>query len=227
MGGAIRPKKLEDYNADGKKIYINGSEPTSTDAMASARYATNDNTCLLFYCPTRATDDLGLLGAPIKSRTTTSTLTELTNVLKNNQKSSRSVSWYVEGAGANVLAEALKQFPGELTSHEFRLINPIGNTTKLLKALSDKKAKFEGEFFKYDQNRAALISLGAQKDQLMQAIGKLPAGKNYDKITRGYILKSINDLSKAGSNAAAQESKLNLITKTFVQLLKAAGAYRK
>lgn len=227
MGGAIRPKKLEDHNADGKKIYINGAEQTSVNALASARYATNDNSCLLFYCPTKATDDLGLLGAPVKSRTTTNTLTELTNVLKKNQKSSRGVSWYVEGEGANVLAEALKQLPGELTAHEFRLINPIGNTTRLLKALTDKKAKFEGEFFKYDQNRAALISLGTQKDQLMQAIGKLPAGKNYDKITRGYILKSINDLSSAGSKAATQEAKLNLTTKTFVQLLKVAGAYRK
>lgn len=227
MGGTIRPKKMEDHNVDGKKIYINGAEQTSVKAMAAARYATNDNSCLLFYCPTKATDDLGLLGAPVKSRTTTNTLTELTNVLKKNQKSSRGVSWYVEGEGANVLAEALKQLPGELTAHEFRLINPIGNTARLLKALTDKKAKFEGEFFKYDQNRAALISLGTQKDQLMQAIGKLPAGKNYDKITRGYILKSINDLSSAGSKAATQEAKLNLTTKTFVQLLKAAGAYRK
>lgn len=227
MGGAIRPKKLENHSADGKKIYINGAEPTSTDAMAAARYATNDNSCLLFYCPTKATDDLGLLGAPIKSRITTKTLSELTNVLKKNQKSSRGVSWYVEGEGANVLAQALKQLPGELTSHEFRLINPIGNTARLLEALTDKKAKFEGEFFKYNQNRAALISLGTQKDHLMQAIGKLPAGKNYDKITRGYILKSINDLSSAGSKAATQEAKLNLTTKTFVQLLKVAGAYRK
>lgn len=227
MGGSVRPKKLEDHNADGKKIYINGAVPTSADAMAAARYATNDNSCLLFYCPTKATDDLGLLGAPVKSRVTTNTLTELTSVLKRNQKSSRGVSWYVEGEGANILAEALKQLPGELNNHEFRLINPIGNTSKLLNALTDKKAKFEGEFFKYDQNRAALISLGKQKDQLMQAIGKLPAAKNYDRITRGYILKSINDLSAAGSKAAAQEAKLNLKTKTFVQLLKTAGAYRK
>lgn len=227
VSGAIRPKKMEDHNADGKKIYINGAEPTAADAMAAARYATNDNSSLLFYCPTRATDELGMLRVPIKSRTTTDTVTELAKILKKNQKSSHGVSWYVQGEGANVLAEALKQISGELTSYEFRLINPIGNTARLVETLTVKKAKFEGEFFKYDQNRAALISLGKQKDQLMQAIGKLPAGKNYDKITRGYILKAINDLSSSGGKAVAQEAKINSSTKTFIQLLKSAGTFRK
>lgn len=227
MGGVYRPRKTESHNVDGKKVYINGSAQTSIDAMASARYTTNDNTSLLFYCPATAADDLGILGTATRSRITTETLNELVNVFKKNQKAAQGVSWYVEGEGANLLAQALKQIPGELTNHNFRLINPITNTANLIGTLAEKKAKFEGEFFKYDQNRAALIALGTQKDQLMQAIGKLPAGKNYDNITRSYILKSIKDLSVTGSKAANQEAKLNSPTKTFVQLLRAAGAYRK
>jgi hypothetical protein len=220
-------EKMKTSAVDGKKVYINGKVQSKDQAMKNARYATNDNNSLLFYCPARVSDELGIMGSSVKSNITNNTLNELINVIKQNQKASRGVSWYVDGEGANVLAQALKQIPGDLSSHEFRFINPIANTAKLLESLTDKKAKLEGEFFKYDQNRTALMSLGVQKDELLKAIGKLPAGKNYDIITRSYILKSINDLSNAGTKAAAQEAKLPTAIKTFVQLLKAAGAYRK
>jgi len=220
-------EKMKSSAVDGKKVYINGNVQNKDQAMKSARYATNDNNALLFYCPARVSDELGVMGSSAKSNITNNTLNELINVFKQNQKASRGVSWYVEGEGANILAQALKQIPGDLSTHEFRFVNPIANTAKLLESLTNKKAKLEGEFFKYDQNRAALISLGAQKDELLRVIGKLPAGKNYDIITRSYILKSINDLSNTGNKAATQEAKLSLATKTFVQLLKAAGVYRK
>lgn len=222
-----RAEKMKSAAVDGKKIYINGNVQNKDQAIKNARYATNDNQSLLFFCPAQVTDELGMLGSAVKSSITNSTINEMVSVFKQNQKASRGVSWYVEGEGVNVLAQALKQIPGDLSSHEFRFINPIANTSKLLTALAEKKAKFEGEFFKYDQNRAALITLGAHKDELLKAIGKLPAGKNYDIITRSYILKSINDLSSAGKKARTQEAKLPTATKTFVQLLKAAGAYRK
>ena len=225
--GSKAPEKMKFSDIDGRTVYVNGSAQTVKLAMNNARYATNDSTALLFYCPARTTDELGVLGSAIKSRATTQTIDELTNVIKKNQKASRGINWYAEGEGVNVLAEAIKQIPGDLTAHTFHLINPLTNTAKLIETLTNKKAKFEGEFFKYDQNRAALISLGAQKDHLLQAIGKLPAGKNYDIITRGYIIKSINDLSNIGNKASIQEAKLTSATKTFVQLLKAAGTYRK
>ena len=69
--------------------------------------------------------------------------------------------------------------------------------------------------------------LGKQKSDILQAIGKLPAGKNYDVITRKNIVNSINDLSRVGEKATAAQSKLSSVNQTFVQLLKVAGVYRK
>lgn len=227
FGGVAYTEKIKTLAVDGKKIYINGNVQSKEEAMKSARYATEDNTALLFYCPARVSDEFGVFGSPAKSRVTKDTINELIDVFKQNQRVAKGVSWYVEGEAVNLLAQAIKQLPGDLTKHSFRLINPIANTAALLQSLTDKKATLEGEFFKYDQNRTALVSLGAQKDQLMQAIGKLPAGKNYDKITRSYIMKSIEGLASVGDRAASQQSKLNSVTKTFVQLLKAAGVYRK
>jgi len=221
------PQKVSSSNVDGKKIYINGAPHTVEDAMDQAKYATDDNNAMLFYCPTTALDELGPLGRNERSRATKETLGELASVLTNNQKASRGVSWYVDGKGANVLTEAIKQFQGDLSAHSFRLINPVTNTAQLIESLSKKKAKFEGEFFKYDQNRASLISLGNQKNDVLQAIGKLPAGKNYDIITRKNIVSAISDLSRVGEKAKAAQTKLSSANQTFVQLLKVAGVYRK
>lgn len=224
--GGSGAKKIESTQVDGKKVYINGSAKTINKAIFDARKTTKDDSSILFYCPAIATDETGALGKSTKSRTTTNTINELANVLKKNQKASRGVTWYVEGEGVNVLNEAMKQISGELPTHQFNLINPATNTAKLIETLASKKAKCEGEFFQYDSNRKALISIGIQKDEIMQAIGKLPAGKNYDIITRNYIVKFINELPSIGTRAAAQ-STLTSTTKTFVQLIKTAGTYRK
>ena len=226
MRGAGGARKVESQQVDGKKVYINGSAKTLNKAMFDARITTKDENSLLFYCPARATDEMGLLGKSIRSRITTDTVNELANILKKNQKSTRGVTWYVEGEGVNVLNEAVKQVSGELSTHQFNLINPVANTARLIEALANKKAKCNGEFFQYESNRKALISLGTQREEIMQAIGKLPAGKNYDIITRNYIVKFISELPSIGTRAATQ-SKSTSITKTFVQLLKAAGTYRK
>lgn len=227
FGSSKSLNKSSSINVDGKKIYINGSSETVRDAMDHAKYATDDNNTLLFYCPATATDELGPLGRNEKSRVTKEAIEELSNILTNNQKATRGVSWYVDGKGASVLTEAIKQTPGDLSTHSFRLINPITNTARLIESLTKKKAKFEGEFFKYDQNRTALMTLGAQKDDILRAIGKLPAGKNYDIITRKNIVKAINDLSRFGEKAPVAQSKLNSLNQTFVQLLKTAGVFRK
>lgn len=219
--------KKDPSGIDGRKVYINGATPSLKDAMKEASYATNESKNILFYCPTTATDELGIVGTSAKSRITTQTIEELANVFKSNKNPYKGISWYVEGEGVSVLAEAIKKVPGELSKHEFRFINPIANTAKLLQVLTEKKAKFEGEFFLYNRNRAALTLLGLQKDQLLAAIGKLPAGKNYDIITRKYIVKAINELPNIGSNLVAQQAQLQSPTKTFVQLIRSAGVYRK
>jgi hypothetical protein len=219
-------EKRSNQQVDGQKVFINGSSQEVTEAMRSAQFATNDINSLLFYCPANVANDMGPFGGTTQTYVTQEAVNKLVEVFKQNQKPSRGVSWYVEGTSAGLLNEALKQIPGDLPKHEFRLINPIANTAKLLETLTAKKASFEGEFFKYDQNKAALISMSSQKDSLLQAIGKLPAGKNYDKITRSYIVKAINDLSAVGNAPVAQQQKLNSLTQTFVQLLRTAGVYR-
>ena len=74
--------------------------------------------------------------------------------------------------------------------------------------------------------KTALFSISKQKDKLMSAMGKLPAGKNYDKITRSYIMKSIEGLAHVGSRSVTQHDKLNLANQTFVQWLRKEGVYR-
>lgn len=164
-----RAEKFKNHIVDGKKIYINGSAQSVGEAMGSAYSATKDNNALLFYCPASVAGDMGIMGSPAKSHVTKETLQELVSILKKNQRPSKNISWYAEAEGVNLLAEALKQIPGELTKHEFRLINPIANTSRLLKSLTEKKAVIEGEFFQHSQNKTALISLGVQKDQLLEA----------------------------------------------------------
>jgi len=227
VGPSRGPRRTSSSNIDGKKIYVNGVSQTVEDAMDHARYATDDNNALLFYCPATALDELGPLGRNEKSQATKLTLSKLSSLLVDNSRASRGVSWYVDGKGASILSEAIKLFPGNLEAHSFRLINPVTNTAHLIESLAKKKAKFEGEFFKYDQNRQSLIALGAQRVDILQAIGKLPAGKNYDIITRRNIIKTINGLSRFGEKAKEAQAKLGSENKTFVQLLKTAGIYRK
>lgn len=219
--------KMKNHAVDGRKIYINGNSMSEVQAMENALHVTKDNKTLLFYCPAIVSDEMGILGSPIKSAVTKTTTAELVNIFKQNAKPSLGISWYAEGEGVNVLAEAIKKIPGDLAKHEFRLVNPIANTAQLIKTLTERKAIIEGEFLRYDQNRTALISIGAQKDQLLHAIGKLPAGKNYDIITRANITKAINGLSDLGNKAASQQQKLNLNNSTFIQLLRLAGTHRK
>lgn len=220
-------QKAKSLNVDGRKVYINGNAQGTKEAMVNARHATNDENALLFYCPIRTSDELGVFGSSEKNSTTTATINELVDVFKQNQRAVKGVNWYVEGEAANLLAQAIKRLPGELAKHSFTLINPIANTGNLIQGLTAKKAILDGEFLKYEQNRAALVHVGIQKDQLMQSIGKLPEAKNYDIITRRHILQGVESLSSTGKSVAAQQGKLRSTTQTFVQLLKAAGAYRR
>lgn len=227
--GDVSLEKLKSANVDGQNVYINDYVQSTQHALIQAQRLINDNKkTVLFYCPALACDELGAFGSKRRSAVTQKTINELADVFKQNQRASQGVNWYVEGEAANLLAEAMKQVPGDLSKHSFRLINPVTNTASLMKNLTGKKAKFEGEFFKYDiRNRASLVMLSSQKDQLAQIVEKLPAAKGYDNITRRYILQSVNDLSLKGNNAISQQAKLNSPTKTFVQLLKVAGVYRR
>src|SRR5690554_128920 len=117
MGQILGPRKVSSPNIDGKKIYVNGSSQTVEDAMDHATYATDDNNAMLFYCPTTALDELGPLGRSERSRVTKATLDELASLLTNNQRASRGVNWYIDGKGASVLTEAVKQFSGDLSAH--------------------------------------------------------------------------------------------------------------
>ncbi len=222
--GAITPIKMNQSSIDGKKVYINGASQSVEGAMQQAQYATSDKNTVLFYSPACVSDDLGVWQSKTLSYATKNTINELVNVFKESQN--RSVSWYVEGEGTALLSEALKRIPGNLNKHQFRFVNPIGNTSKVLQILTTKKAVLEGDFFSYHHNTAALSSLSKQKNELMSAMGKLPAGKNYDKITRGYIMKSIEGLALVGSRGVPKQDKLNSANQTFVQVLRKAGVYR-
>ena len=211
---------------DGKSVYINGAEPNIASAYEHAECATNDAKVTLFYVPLDVSDDVGMWRSTKRSHATEYAVEELTAIVRKNQKVLRGISWYVEGEGTAVLAEAINRISGELVNHQFRFINPIGNTSALIDKLSGKKARLEGEFFNYNHNTASLLSLSAQADQMLAAIGKLPAGKNYDKITRGYITQAIDALGKVGARVVSQQDKLKTTKQTFVQALKQAGIYR-
>lgn len=217
IGNIKQIQKREKRSLGGTKVLINGASQDLDGAMKNALRVTGDTSAQLFYSP--ESNNFAMLQAQ-NSNYGKSTIAELAAVITDNESPNSPISWYVEGEGAAVLAEALKQVKTTLHKQEFRFINPIGNTAKLLQTLTDKKATLTNNVLSYEQNAGALQSLSSQRDQLQEAAQKMP------QITRGYILKFIEDLLPKGGGLTHRDQ-MNQPNQTFVHVLKKAGIYRQ
>ena len=224
IGSKIERYKSDDVN--GKTVYINGSSLKISEAMRQAEAVTNNPNCLLFYVRSDAASDLGIWKSRRKGYAASEAVNSLLGLLNKNQKPSKGVRWYVEAEGAAVLELALKSFSLSLQNHEFKFANAIANMPVVVEQLNKRNATLSGEFYRYDGNRAALIALSQNKDALKAAIGKLPAGKNYDIITSRYIASAIDSLALVGGKITAASSGLTPKGATFVDALKTAERYR-
>lgn len=223
--GRMQAIKARSESLDGKLVFISGKAGDANDALKQAHAVTGDSGSMVFYSPSNALNDLGVWRTSRIGHAAEQTIGELVALMKKNQKPARGIDWYVSEEGASVLEKALSQLPGNLTNHKFKFVNAIAKTSSIINSLAEKNATLAGEFYQYERNRRSLLSLAMDKDRLLSAIGKLPAGKNYDKITRRYIVTAIESLAAVGSKVADQ-SKAVGANKTFVQVLAETGKYR-
>ncbi len=220
--------KMKGRSVDGKTVYINGLSDNVNSAMRDAEYETgSDMNLALFYTPATVCNDLGTWNSQENTYVTRLAVEELTEVLKHNQKASKGINWIIEGEGCAVLNNALKNFAGDLSNHNFKLINPKTNTPKLIENINKKKGALTGDFFNYSSSEAALIGMASHKEALIKQIGLLPGAKNYDKITRKNIVAQIGALAQVAAPILKQSAGLKSSHATFVDALKKAKAFRK
>ena len=199
-GSAAKKTKL--WEADGHKIFINGSTSNIKRAFFRAEQITRDDSAWVFYNNATVCDELGLLRSGKKSKITIHSIDELREVFKSNLKPAKGIVWYAEGEGINLLAEAVKIIPNELPNHEFRLINPISSVDKLVHSLTEKKAKCEGQTFE-------------NKPSTLQSNNTVSMPQFIDNFPN--LRDKLKDYQTQNKNS----------TKTFIQLIKSAGILRK
>jgi hypothetical protein len=211
--------KAKNTNLEGKTVYISPAFDGAQKAMDEAAFKTGTTKSLLFFNPPSIAEDLGIWKPPRLSDTTKSAISELTNLLQENQK--RKVSWFVEGEGAAVLARALAAVPGTLETHAFKFLNARTNLPSLLQALKEKKAKLEGEFLNYTGDRTALLSIAQNPEALYNQLKQLPAPKGYDCVTRRYLLDFFQALGENGNAKAILAKALSVkgSTGTFIDAI--------
>lgn len=221
----LKGQKRTEAKLQEKNVYINGGQSDFDDAMNKAKQTIDTKNVTLFYNPSDTSNDLGLWGSAARTHTTTATIEELAKVFKNN--TDRAVTWHVEGEGAALVTETLTQIGSDLSNHEFRFINPIANTVKLLEAVNKRKANLTDKSFTYENNNSSLLPLFADKDRIKTALGKMVDGKhkNVSAIKAGLITKHLETAIPMSS--PTQISTLNAAGQTFVQVLQKAGIYRQ
>lgn len=220
VSSSVEP--MRSRNLRDKTVFISGAHDSTKDALKAAKYTTNKQDVSLYYNPPSVAEDLGVWKTNRLSDATRGTIEELKCVLKENEKNK--VDWFVEGEGASVLSRAVESLPGSLDQHTFTLINSKTNTPRLLQQLSEKKAQFNGDVIRYTGDRAALLAMADQKDELSKQIGKLPGNVGYNQITRRYLTEQVGQLAQVGNSGGALPTKSSLrgSNTTFVDALNSA-----
>lgn len=193
-------RKCKNSNLDGKAVYISEASDSAVDAMTSATYATSEASPIVFFNPKSIADDVGSKGIGRLSESTRKLVVELKNLLKQNQ--SQKVRWHVAGEGAALLAQALSGAPVNLQSHSFQFINARANLGSLLQELNQRKAQLKGEFIHYHRDQSALMAIVRHSHDLLDTLGKLPVGADYDQISRRYLTNYLANLAKNGNAKA-------------------------
>lgn len=189
------------WTADGHQIFLNGSTSDIYKAFDDAKRITDQTKPLVFFSNATVNDELGFFSSGHKSKLTQHTIAKLKDVLINNLAPSQGIKWYAEGAGIGLLAETIKLVKDDLPKHEFYLVNPTSNSQTLVKTLHAKKAKCEA------------LAIESKSD--------------CSQIGMGFNTLRVNNLPRLAADLKTYQIQQKDSKKTFVQLIKAAGNFRK
>lgn len=218
--GRSNIRKVDSINLEGRTLFVSRAMTNTNDAMREAQYLTDTHNPALFFNPPSVTDDLGIWKQPRLTQSTKNLVNELERTIKENQK--KKVNWIVQGEGAAVLAQALKNVSGSLESHNFKFNNPRANLPKLLQSLSQKRASLNGEFITHSCDRTSLLAIASQRQELVAEIGGLAAPQGFDNISRRYLVDRINNLGR-GNKIIAQQQSLRSGSTTFIAAVNSAN----
>ena len=225
-GSVTKLIKIDRANLEGRLVVISGASDSASGAMESAKKAFGKGVAL-FFNPKYVASDLNTTRSARLTEKTRKVIDELAAVVAENQK--RSVAWYVEHEGAAVLSHALKKVTGSLEKHSFRFLNARSDLSSLMQSLSQRKAKLDGEFIAYESDKAALFTLVEQKQALLRQLDILPSATGYEKITRRYLMRNIENLadhSGAKSVLSAADS-MRSSKATFLSVLSSVRGHFK
>lgn len=223
-GYSEKMQKSSNRNLDGRSVFISGASDTVLTARKNALTYTDNTNPALFFSPMSVASDLRHWKVSRLQMSTQKLIDDLQGLVRENQK--RKLTWLVEGEGAALLSHALDGIPGDLTSHSFKFINAKGPLAGVLKKLGQRKAQLKGEMIRYSGDRAALLTIASQKQDILNQLGKLPVQPGYEKITRRYLTERVAALGEVSSAKAIvnQPAALRGGVQTFVDALR--GAYK-
>jgi hypothetical protein len=212
--------KVEDCNLENKTCYISRATSLTPKKVFEDTENLFGNNIALFYNPVQVADEFVLTKRNRLSIETQQSIKELENNIKRNQK--KNVNWFVDGEGAAVLAEALANVPGSLETHSFKFTNAKANLPKLMKDLSQKKAKLTGEFISFSADKTALLAIAYQNEKLIAQLSALPNSGGYETITRRYLLNQLTALGAVKHALAPLSTQESLTANkiTFIDALK-------
>lgn len=198
---------LREYPGNSNKI-VDNEAYINAQATDAKQLINDSNACnplksntTAFYAPADVQNELGVFQSRTKSRAVGQYSEKLKAVLMEN--SSKNISWRVEGEGAGLLLESIKQANIKLDNHEFRLINPIGNTPTLLSQLKNKGAKIEERVISYTPNisNQALISYRLTMEGLQPHMKGNHEAKSERRIATSRSRGLSDQMSKLSSHA--------------------------
>ncbi|MDH5179192.1 MAG: hypothetical protein OEZ39_17780 [Gammaproteobacteria bacterium] len=200
------------------KVYISGAVSKLKAAVAeSQKYFANEKYVVLFYCPSHIVNGLGIWKSSLQSHRANNAAAKLAEVINKNKKTTS--TWAADGEGAALLAGSLRHVPGDLEKLTFQLLNPVGDSTKLLATLKQKQAKFLPQTVSIDKgHRPAHVSLLAQQPNMLKTVSALPTPDANSKKLRDDCLAEIKQLG--GGFAGAINSRLG---KTFMDIARIAN----
>lgn len=222
----IKFTKVDECNLDNQICFVTrASTLEPKDALKSAKELLGQPNVTIFYNPIKVASEFVALKQNRLSTDTQESIKELEHNIKLNQK--KSVSWILDGEGAAVMANALKNVPGTLETHSFKFTNARANLPQLIQDLSKKKANLSGEFISYYGDRVALLAIAHQNEKLIQQVSALPNSGGYENITRRYLVTQLSALGATSSITDATKGNKQTFIDKLEGIFKTSANWKK
>lgn len=228
--GRLAIKEHENTKFGHHTAYINGSSQDGSASFQQIAQDAIDNTsaggCLLVYSSGSVINDLGIWKASPQSGWQKKLMVDrLKEALELNAGDKK--EWIAEGEGASLLMEAISQATGnprkdlsyekyQFSNYQFKILNPVGDTTKLLSLLRQKKANLAEKTLTYDKpGRSAKISALSQFSQITQRLSTLGSRSEFNQAITGRFKQAMggkvgdyraNSVGTSSSNSTFSEA---------------------